>query len=417
MRNFLERFGGHPVVMAGVFLAIVYNSSLVGQQSGASQVTIPKRLFPHNNFWNAPVDALPLHPNSAGIIREVNKSGEEHIRINDTLPINFVHGRGMPLTSFKMGGDADGGQYLVPPDAVIESAGRIADADHHLLVVDVDSGILYELFSWNKLPTAAGADIGCKWDLASNAQRVPGPSADAADFGSTDAAGLPVTPGVLRYQEILDGVVTHALRVTVRLTAFRQFIWPATHFTSQPAAKGNPNAPPFGTRIRLKVGFDVSGYSPTNRIILNALKKYGAVVADNGIAGSMEHDQDPRWNKNELLLLHNVSLGNFEVVDTSEMQVSPASAQVQPVVPSLMAMDKLGRPNAITLGRGLSFEDAQLVSSGAPPNRPEPGQPNRIYAYYPSSDAKQWVWKPIVVDPNVGFYVDAGGQAHLGKKP
>jgi hypothetical protein len=286
---------------------------------------------------------------------------------------------------------------------VIEGAATIADNDHHLLVVDVDSGVLYELYSWGKLPGTAGADIGCKWDLASNAQRIPGPSADATDFGSTDAAGLPVTPGVLRYQEILDGVVTHALRVTVRLTAYRQFIWPASHFTSQPAANGNPNAPPFGTRLRLKAGFDVSGYSPTNQIILNALKKYGAVVADNGIAGDMQHDQDARWNKNELLALHNVSLGNFEVVDTSGMQVSPDSAQVQPVVPSLMAMDKLGRPKALTLGRGLSIENTQLVSYGAPPNRPEPGQPNRIYAYYPSPDGTQWIWKPIIVDANVGF--------------
>jgi hypothetical protein len=130
-------------------------------------------------------------------------------------------------------------------------------------VINVDSGNLYELYSWGKLPSAAGADIGCKWDLASNAQRIPGPSADATDFGSTDAAGAPVTPGVVRYQEILDGAVTHALRVTVRLTAYRQFIWPASHFTSQPAANGNPNAPPFGTRLRLKAGFDVSGYCAT----------------------------------------------------------------------------------------------------------------------------------------------------------
>src|SRR5262249_22414858 len=137
MWKFLERFGDHPVVVAGIFLLIFCSSALVGQQSAVSPVTIPKRLFPQNNFWNAPVDALPLHPNSAGIIREVNKSGVEHIHMDDTVPINFVHGAGMPLTSFKMGGDADVGQYLIPPGAVIEGAATIADNDHHLLVVDV----------------------------------------------------------------------------------------------------------------------------------------------------------------------------------------------------------------------------------------------------------------------------------------
>jgi hypothetical protein len=326
-------------------------------------------ILPPDNFWNVAVDALPLVANSAAMMAVVNASGNEHIHLDDAIPITLVNSSEPMQHVSGMGSDADPGLYPIPDNVAIE-----AGDDLHAIVLDTDSGVAYEFFSLR--PSAVPgykwhADIGVKWDLASNAMRTI-PADTEPELSSADAAGLPILPGLLRYEEILGGEVSHALRVTCRRTAYARYIWPGTHFTRNGT---NPNDPPFGTRWRLKASFDISGFSPMNQTILRGMKKYGLVVADNGMYGGCQHDQDARWGDNQvtgtpgadLLALHLVSLSNFEAVDCSGLMVDSNYMQAGTATQGLVGTDRIGRRTPVAIDSAFAIRGGKLFLAGIAP--------------------------------------------------
>ncbi len=301
------------------------------------------QIFPVNNIWNTPVDSLPVHSQSAAYLSLIGTSAP--LRLDDVMPVNIVTGvPGAPLTITDQG---DGGLYPIPSNVKIE-----AGEDAHALIIDQDTGILYEMFLLSGGPGAWVASSAAKWDLGSNALRKDGDT-------SADAAGLPITPGLLRYDEVLAGTVTHALRFTAPHTQGNGvYVWPARHYASH-----NPDGPPMGTRVRLMASFDVSTFTPRQQVILNGLKKYGAMLADNGMPWGMQKQDDARWDPNEIVGLHAVLGSAMEVVDCSSLMNDPNSGAAGTLPPGILATDQLGRPTAITLGPGLKIVNNALILS------------------------------------------------------
>lgn len=277
------------------------------------------RIFPANNPWNQRVDDLPVHRRSDAIVKSIGRSTGLHP--------DFGSGRwdggpiGIPYTTvprdqkrvpvrFQYASESDPGPYPIPKDAPIEG-GRQSDGDRHVIVVDRSRCKLFELFA--AYPRDNGnrwrAGSGAIWDLDSNKLRPRGHT-------SADAAGLPILPGLVRQYEVKRGRIDHALRFTVEQTR-RKFIYPARHFASDLRA---PRFPAMGQRLRLKKGFDISGFSRQPRIVLRALKRYGMMVADNGSDWYISGAPSPRWNNDALHTLGQVEGRHFEVVDTSSLR-------------------------------------------------------------------------------------------------
>jgi hypothetical protein len=275
------------------------------------------QVFPADNPWNTDISQYPLHPDSVKFIDSIGKSEGIHPDFGTTwegvpngIPYTVVDGNQplVPVEFTLYAGESDPGPYPIPDDASIEG-GPGSDGDRHVIVVDRDNLMLYELYRAFKIDPGWEAESGAKWDLTSNQVR-------PKYWTSADAAGLPIFPGLVRYGEILTGEIDHALRFTVERTQ-RGFIYPARHYAS---SNTNPNLPPMGLRLRLKSGFDISGFSETNKIILRALKKYGMMVADNGGNWFISGSPDSRWDDEDLSQLKNVRGRDFEVVFTGEIE-------------------------------------------------------------------------------------------------
>jgi hypothetical protein len=272
-----------------------------------------RRPFPDGNPWNTPVDGMPVDPNSDALIASIGSIRGLHADFGANynggpfgIPYVVVSGAtpGVQVT-FDYADESDPGPYPIPPDAPIEG-GMASGGDRHVLVVDRDHWKLYELFAAYPIPFTQSwtAGSGAIFDLGSNALRPDG-------WTSADAAGLPIFPGLVRYDEVVgQGVIRHALRFTVQRTR-RAYVAPARHFASSDT---NPNLPPMGMRVRLKASFDISGFPPSARVILQALKTYGMMVADNGGDWFISGAPDARWNDAELNTLKQVTGSNFEVV-------------------------------------------------------------------------------------------------------
>ena len=210
--------------------------------------------------------------------------------------------------AFEYADESDPGPYPIPANVAIEG-GREADGDRHALIVDRDRCRLYELFAL--YPTPGGgwrAGSGAIFDLRSNRLRPAG-------WTSADAAGLPILPGLARYEDVARGRIDHALRFTVQRTR-RAYVFPARHFASNLT---DPDLPPMGLRLRLKRSYPIAGYPRQARIVLRALKEYGMIVADNGSDWFISGAPDPRWSNEQLHTLHQVPGAAFEVVDTSRL--------------------------------------------------------------------------------------------------
>jgi hypothetical protein len=273
-------------------------------------------IFPPDNHWNLRVDHLPRHPRSERIIRSIGRFQGLHPDFGAGLwdggpigiPYTTVPGAQEKVpVSFRYAGESDPGPYPIPPDAPIEG-GPDADGDRHVIVVDQDACRLYELFAAR--PVNGGeswrAGSGATWDLSTNALR-------PRFWTSADAAGLPILPGLVRYDEVAAGGIDHALRFTVERTR-RKFIYPARHFASSLTGR---NLPSMGQRLRLKQSFDISGYPRQARIVLRALKQYGMIVADNGSDWFISGAPNESWNNDALHELGRVKGRDFVVVDTS----------------------------------------------------------------------------------------------------
>ncbi|MBX2999503.1 MAG: right-handed parallel beta-helix repeat-containing protein [Caldilineaceae bacterium] len=284
-------------------------------------------LFPADNIWNTPIDTLSVHPDSNTYINTISADKTLHpdfgagLWEGGPIGIPFVDvadDQPRVAVSFTYDNESDPGPYPIPTNAPIEG-GANSDGDRHVLVVDRETCRLYELF--NAFPQEDGswdADSGAIFDLNAHALRPAG-------WTSADAAGLPILPGLVRYDEVAAGEIRHALRFTVPQTR-RAYIWPARHFAS---SLTDSKYPPMGLRLRLKADFDISGYAPQTQVILTALKRYGMILADNGSAWYISGAPDERWDNNMLRQLKGISGANFEAVDVSSLMVDPDSGRVR----------------------------------------------------------------------------------------
>jgi hypothetical protein len=274
-------------------------------------------VFPPDNPWNRRVDELPVAAGSAAIIASIGAAKTMHADFGSGLweggpigiPITTVSsGQRRSPVSFEYGDESDRGPYPIPAGVKIEG-GPNADGDRHALIVDRDRCRLYELFALRREGGRWRAGSGATWDLRSNKLRPAG-------WTSADAAGLPILPGLARYDEVARGRIDHALRFTVSRTR-RAYVWPARHFASTAT---DPSLPPMGLRVRLRRSFEISGFPRQARVILQALKEYGMVVADNGSDWYVSGTPDPRWSNDDLHSLHEVPGSAFEVVDPAALR-------------------------------------------------------------------------------------------------
>ena len=284
-------------------------------------------VFPADNVWNTPVDKLPLDKHSADYIKNMFPDMPLHPNFGSDprngIPITMIKpGRPWVPIKFDYGDESDSGHYPTPEGAKMEGGWESpADSDRHIIMIDEVRCMLVELFAVRKQPDGSfAAGAGIKMDLTSNALRPAGKT-------STDAAGLAMVSGLLRYDEIAAGEVRHAIRFTTRKTQ-RSYVWPARHFASRVS---DTSLPPMGQRFRLKADFDISGFSKENQIILKALKKYGMILSDNGSPWFIIGEPDNRWNDDDLAKLKTIKGSNFEAIDEADWQMLADSARVDPV--------------------------------------------------------------------------------------
>jgi len=272
-----------------------------------------RRPFPADNAWNRDVSKEAVDPNSDRLIASIGIDAPLHPDFGTRYGIPYVVvERSQPRVpvAFEYAGESDRGPYPIPPDAPIEG-GADASGDRHVLVIDRDEWRLYEL--WAAYPQEGGrswkAGSGAIFDLSSNKTRPAG-------WTSADAAGLAVFPGLVRYDEVvLRKVVEHAFRFTCVKTR-RAYVSPASHFASR---VDDENLPPMGMRVRLKAAFDTRGFPESARVILEAMKTYGLILADNGSNWFVTGAPDPRFRDAEIETLKKVKGRDFEVVKMGEM--------------------------------------------------------------------------------------------------
>lgn len=298
-------------------------AALLAVPAGAAPAIDGVPVFPSDHVWNARVDTLPLDPNSALYISTIGASRGMHADFGSGLwdggpigiPYRVVCGTQPKVPVwFEYGDESDPGPYPIPADAPIEWG-----SDHHVLVLDRDHGLLYEVYAAEKQADGSWrAGSGAIFDLASYALRPDG-------WTSADAAGLPILPGLVRYDEVAAGEIAHAIRFTAPETR-RAYAWPARHFASSLTAG---RYPPMGQRFRLRADFNTSSFSPEVQVILRALKEYGMILADNGSSWYLSGAPDPRWDNDHLAELRRVPGSAFEAVDVSSLMGDPDSGRVR----------------------------------------------------------------------------------------
>jgi hypothetical protein len=288
-------------------LAIVV-LTLTAASAGGSPEIAGCPIFPPSSPWNQRVDTLPVAKDSAAMISAIGLDAPVHADFGSGLydgeiigiPYNVV-APSQPRVgvSFEYADESDKGPYPIPPHPRIEGG-----SDRHVLIVERGTCRLYELYALHRQGSGWAAGSGAIWNLSSNALRPAG-------WTSADAAGLPILPGLARY-----GDLHHALRFTAERTR-RAYIYPARHFASD---SNDPSLPPMGLRVRLKASFDTSGFPPQARAVLETLKRYGMILADNGSPWYIGGAPDPRWSNDDLHSLDRVHGSDFEVVDTSGLR-------------------------------------------------------------------------------------------------
>jgi hypothetical protein len=272
-------------------------------------------IFPANNVWNVDVSALPVAANSAAMIAAIGLTTGLHPDFGSYsgygIPYNVVSGNQAKVTvHFEYAGESDSGPYPIPAKPHIE-----AGSDRHLLIVDKTNCRLYELYDASMQGGRWTAGSGAIWNLRSNALRPNG-------WTSADAAGLPILPGLVRYDEIAGGIIDHALRFTAVHTR-NAHIYPARHDAGVDSAA----YPPMGLRVRLKASVRISAFSPQVQVVLTALKKYGMILADNGSNWYISGASDSRINDDDFHKLNKITGAYFEVVDTSRLVSGPSPAK------------------------------------------------------------------------------------------
>lgn len=304
-----------PRTLAALALAVAL-AACGGRSGPPAPVNPPVDLavFPADNPWNTDVSQARVDPLSARYLASIGLGTGLHPDFGSYsgygIPYTAVRAgqRAVPVT-FDYSDESDPGPYPVPMDAPVEG-GPDAGGDRHVLVVDLDAHELYELYDARPDGDGWRAGSGARWSLDSNDLRPAG-------WTSADAAGLPIFPGLVRADEVLDKkVIRHALRFTASRTQ-HAYVYPARHFASD---ETSPDLPPMGLRVRLKSGFDLSTFSPECQVILQALKTYGMILADNGSSWYVSGASDARFDDDALHELGRVKGSDFEVVETGPLQ-------------------------------------------------------------------------------------------------
>jgi hypothetical protein len=271
--------------------------------------------FPADSPWNRDVSHDPVDPRSAAYVQAISEGGDTHLHADFGSNPEYgfpyaVVAPGQPLLPVAYNADgypdeSDKGPFPIPGDGPIEYG-----SDHHVLVVQAGTCLLFELYhaSKDRIGTGWHCDASARFDLRSNALRPRG-------WTSCDQAGLPILPGLVRFEEVMSGAIRHALRFTVWRPQ-RGWIAPATHY----GEAEDPRYPPMGARLRLQAGFDVGRFRGQARVILDGLRQYGMFVADTGTSWFISGAKDPRWNDEDLDQLKTVPGAAFEVIETGPVQ-------------------------------------------------------------------------------------------------
>ena len=297
-----------------------------GEDPAAPAIGCP--LFPDDNYWHADVSRLPVLPESDTYIDSIGRDTTLHADFGAGvyegtwlgIPYTVVGGDQPDVdVKFRYGEESDPGPYPIPADAPVEGGpGFVRDSDRHVLVVERDSCDLYELYKAEMHDDGTwSAESGAVFDLESNDLRPD-------TFTSADAAGLPILPGLVRYDEVASGEIDHAIRFTVEKTR-DEYVWPARHQAGEPGA----DLPPMGLWLRLKGDFDTSGYPEELQVILKAMQEHGLILADNGTSMFVSGAPDERWDNDMLAQLREITADDFETIDVSSLIVNPNSGQVR----------------------------------------------------------------------------------------
>src|SRR5438552_8704304 len=273
------------------------------------------QVFPGDNIWNTDISTMPVHARSAQWLASMAASTTKlHPDFGAPpygFPYNVVDGTHPKVSvSFQYASESDPGPYPVGVDTLIESG-----SDRHALIVNRDSCTLHELYALAASGSSWTAGSGAIFPLGSDALRPSG-------WTSADAAGLPIFPGLVRWDEVQAGAITHAIRFTAQQTD-QSFLWPARH---QAGTAANPALPPMGARFRLKASYDISHFSTPTQVILRALQHYGLILADNGSNWFFSGTQDAAWPDSLLTELKTVPAAQFDAVDESSLMIDPNSA-------------------------------------------------------------------------------------------
>ncbi len=287
-------------------------------------------VFPADNVWNVPVDTLPVDHNSTAYVNTIGATEPVHpdfgAGLYDGGPIGIpfvVVPSSQPKVAIQFNADgyadeSDPGPYPVPTNAPVEG-GSASNGDRHVLVLEKSNCMLYELYK------AVPLDDG-SWEVYTSAQYdLHSHQLRPDTWTSADAAGLPILPGLVRYDEVASGEINHAIRFTVPETR-NTYLWPARH---QASDLTGTQYPPMGQRFRLKANFNIASFDPTVQVILRAMKKYGMILADNGSSWYISGAPDERWDNDILHELGQITGANFEAVDESSLLLDPNSGQVR----------------------------------------------------------------------------------------
>jgi hypothetical protein len=268
-------------------------------------------ILPAEDPLNQEIANAPVNPNSAAYVASIGLTAHLHPDFGTEpsygIPYTVVgpKQRKVPIKFTDYGAESDPGPYPVPAHAPIEGGGKNGQGDKHVLVVQEGSCMLYELYDAHRSGRGWAAASGAVFNLRSDALRPEG-------WTSADAAGLPIFPLLVRYPEVASGQIDHALRVTVPETQMG-YIHPATHYASD---SSNPDLPPMGLRLRLKASYSLAGFTGESLVILEALKRYGLIVADNGSPWYITGAPNPHWNDENLEQIKRVPGSEFEAVET-----------------------------------------------------------------------------------------------------
>jgi hypothetical protein len=322
--------------------------------------------FPADSLWNQNIANAPVDPNSDAIINFIGGSTPLHpdfgagLYGGQSIGIPYIVVSGQPLVkiAYKAYGDeSDPGPMPIPANAPIEGYPKPGNGDRHVLVLDRDNCWLYELYSSHELKNGNwNAGSGAVWNLLADETR-------PYTWTSADAAGLPIFPGLARYDEVAAGAIQHALRFTLQYSQ-AAFTPPASHWA---ANSTNPNAAPMGMRVRLMASYDISKFPPQSKVILQALQQYGMIMADNGSSMYISGTPDDRWSNDDLGALKGVPASAFEVLLIDPLYTqSNYPKGPNPTIASFTANPQTISPGqSTTLSRNVSGAEFNIVSPQA----------------------------------------------------